>query len=386
MRRRMDDGGRRHAQTSSSGGWFSGLFGNSSKPAAPADASDPADDALALKNEKEPGVELYVAVARLYVETGKYVEAENQYRQAMKKDPDDIRVLLGYAVLKDQMNQPEEALKFYRKAEKKYPKEPAVYNDLAIHFIRGGMIGEAIESARRAVDLRPSEPRYRNNLAAMLVEAGQPQEAFRQLRAVYDEPMSHYNLGFLLNKRGWKPAALQEFSIAFRQNPRMVPARQWVERLSQELDANNTALGVAPPQRPVTMAPQPAYPPREMPQPAMMAPQPPQFVAPPRYAAPPDNAAPPQYRIAGPLPAQPQYAPWPPPAPPQDQAPQYQNATFAAGGCQFGAADRFRDTGVRALPPASNDDNVRRLPAVGKPVRDSQSTDPVAPDPPGWQR
>ncbi len=317
-----------------SGGFFGGLFGGSSTPApAASDTPQNPDDPILLKNQKKPGVELYVAVAHLYTETGKFAEAEEQYRQAAKIAPDDIRILLGYAMLKDQINQPDEALKLYQQAEEKHPKEPAVYNNLAVHFIRYGMVREAIDAARHAVDLRPHEPRYRNNLAALLVEAGLPQEAFRQLRAVYDEPVAHYNLGFLLNKRGLKPAALQEFSIALQMSPGMGLARQWVERLSKErAEHEATAMSVMP-QRPATVmvAPGPSYPRDYVP--AMTAPQPPQYIAPP------------QYRTSGSAPAQAQS----PPAVPQYQTPQYQasperraNDRGPRSGCSRSAARRWQ--------------------------------------------
>ena len=177
-----------------------------------------------MKSPGKAGVELYVAVANLHIQSGKFTEAEEQYQLAMKIGPDDIRVLLGYARLKDQMKQPEEALKYYRRAEKKYPKQASVYNNLAVHYVRCGQLGEAIEAGRRAVELRPREPRFRNNLAAVFVEAGLPQEAFKQLREVYDEPVAHYDLGFLLNRRGLKAAALQEYTIALSPNPGMALA------------------------------------------------------------------------------------------------------------------------------------------------------------------
>ena len=265
------------AQTDgSSGGFFGGLFGHSSNPKPPADPAQ--DDPLRVDNKKKPGVEIYVAVAHLYIATGKYAEAEDQFLLAMKIDKDDIRVLLGYAMLKDQVNQPDEAIKLYQQAEKKHPKEPAVYNNLAVHFIRYNMLPQAIEAGRHAVELRPLEPRYRNNLAALLVEAGQFQDAFRQLRAAYDEPVAHYNLGFLLNKRGLKPAALQEFSIALQLSPGMAPARQWVEKLSRErAEHEATAMSTAPLQGPPAMAAPPMYQ-RDIGPPAMTAPQPPQYV------------------------------------------------------------------------------------------------------------
>ena len=273
------------------------------------------------------GVELYIAVARMYAASGKFTEAEEQLRQANKKFPDDMRVLLGYAMLKDQMNQPEEALKLYQQVEKKHPKEPSVHNDLAMHYTRYGMLREAIESARRAADLRPREPRYRNNLAALLVEAGMPQEAFKQLRQVYDEPVAHYDLGFLLNKRGRKADALQEFTIALRLSPGMSSARQWVERLSRESgEGMPAAVAMLPPRGPVPggVAPNGSFPREELPP---LAPSPPQLVSPPQYVSPPQfvpprYAAPPQpYVNPPPLgPPPPQYAAAPqsmnPPPPP----------------------------------------------------------------------
>jgi hypothetical protein len=355
------------AQTNgSSGGFFSGLFGQPSKPTPP--PSDPAQDSgdpLRVDNQKKPGVELYVAVAQLYITTGKFAEAEDQFRQAMKIGPDDIRVLLGYAMLKDQMNQPDDATKLYLQAEKKHPKEPAVYNNIAVHFIRYNMLPQAIEAARHAVDLRPMEPRYRNNLAALLVEAGQFREAFGQLRAVYDEPVAHYDLGFLLNKRGLKPAALQEFSIALQMNSRMMLARQWVERLAQERDehAPPTAMSMPPLQPPPQMA-APMYQ-RDYGPPAMAAPLPPQYPAPP-----------PQYRIAGPAPVQGQYVP-----PPQNSGPQYQaqpnNVPLTAS----------RDPDAPRLVPAEPDaGDLRRLPPVSAPSRDAPDGDQVAPNPPDMRR
>lgn len=380
------------AQTNgSSGGFFSGLFGHSSTPASP--PSDPAQnsaDPLRIdNNKKKPGVELYVAVAHLYIVTGKLAEAEDQFREAQKIDKDDIRVLLGYAMLKDQMNQPEEAIKLYLQAEKKYPKNPAVYNNLAVHLIRYNMVPQAIEAARHAVDLRPMEPRYRNNLAALLVEAGQFQEAFRQLRAIYDEPVAHYDLGFLLNKRGLKPAALQEFSIALQLSPGMVLARQWVEKLSRErAEHEATALSTAPLGPPPAMvAPPPMYQ-REMGPPAMIAPQPPQYAAPQQFGAP-------QYRVAG-LPPAPVPEPGPAPAvapqyqSPQYQAPQYQAPQYqlpgqaAPNGVPLTAA---RDSAMPLVAPAMSDaGNLHRLPPVSDPPRGAQDSDQVAPDPPDLRR
>ncbi len=357
------------AQTNgSSGGFFSGLFGPSKPAPPPSDPAQDSGDPLRVDNQKKPGVELYVAVAQLYITTGKFAEAEDQFRKAMKIGPDDIRVLLGYAMLKDQTNQPDEAIKLYLQAEKKHPKEPSVYNNLAVHFVRYGMTREAIEAARHAVNLRPMEPRYRNNLAALLVEAGQFREAFGQLRAVYDEPVAHYDLGFLLNKRGLKPAALQEFSIALQMSPGMVLARQWVERLSRECaEPQATAMSTAPLQRP----------------PAFAAP-PPMYQR--DYAAAVDGGpAAAAVRAAAAVPrgcavvtairgtASKSAA-----AVSADAGPSAARRSALDGGSRYDRA--------KTSPAEPDAGTIRRLPPVNNPVRDAPDFDQIAPDPPDMRR
>ena len=378
---------REAAADNGSSGWWP--FG---KPAAPAPADTQEDDPVSLKTKAKAGVELYVAVARLYVESGKYTEAEQEYEQALKKFPDDIRVLLGYAMLKDQMNQPQEAMKFYEQARKKHPKEPAVYNDLAIHYARWDKVPEAIEAARRAVELRPREARYRNNLAAMLVEAGLPREAFQQLREIYDEPVSHYNLGFLLNKRGMKTAALQEFTLALQSSPGMTAARQWVERLSRESAEQPVAMaGTVPALGPAPAAvnPPPFFRREEAPS-QPVAPLPPQFAPPPQCMTPPQYTNPAPPLVAIPYPAQVQY-PAQPQVPPQGTGPQpYQNPVPAslpvANPPPAVAAREPWATGANRNPSPPSDGNVlRRLPPVndsGDPAgfsRDPQGVEMAAP-------
>ena len=267
---------------------------------------------------------------------------------------------------------------------------------------------------------------------------GMPQEAFKQLREVYDEPVAHYDLGFLLNKRGMRAAALQEFTIALRFSPGMAPARQWVERLSGERDqSSHAALETMPRpgQGPAAITPNRFYQPPQVPPPPM-APLPPQFVSPPPYVAPPYSSsvplmaqgpcplpAPPpagvQYPAQGPSPvppqtAGPQYAPQlsglqtaGPQNPPQYQAsplppPVWRDWQASGAGANppppaaLAPVVALRNppaAGVGAVPPLATDGNIlRRLPPVSDPRdqadpnRPEQGSDLVAPDPPGLRR
>jgi Tfp pilus assembly protein PilF len=415
---------------SSFGQSITSAFKNLGKPSPP--LATPDDDPVSLKTKPKVGVELYVAVGHLYLQTGKFAEAEEQYQQALRIAPNDVRALLGYAMLKDQMNQPQEALKYYQQAEKKYPKQAAIYNNLAVHFARRNMVREAIEAGQRAAELRPREPRYRNNLAALLVEAGLPQEAYKQLREVYDEPVAHYNLGFLLNKRGLKPAALQEFTIALQLSPGMALARQWVERLTREHDEVGVAVvgGPSPEVGTVAVSPQvarpmpttPAMPERAAPPVCASAPQYANPMPPAQYptqalpaqgpspvASPGvarwDNAAPgqspgvvPQYRSQEAIPG----VAGPRNSAPQNTMPQYMVVQPSPNPVSLAPAramplvvarDPQAAAGVRVIPPPANDGStIRRLPPVNDPATPADARfqgpnlDLVAPNPPQFRR
>jgi hypothetical protein len=127
---------------------------------------------------------------------------------------------------------------------------------MAGHYAHRGMLREATAAMEKAIRLRPKEPRYRTNLAALLVAAGRNGEAFDQLRTVYDEPIAHYDLGYLLNRQGQKQAAVQQFSIALQLNPGLVYARQYLDRLAVEGVAVNRPATPQTVQEQQSLAPQ----------------------------------------------------------------------------------------------------------------------------------
>ena len=72
-------------------------IGHAFDPSPAAKTPPPEDDAVSLKGKSKPGPELYVAVARLYEQSGKAADAEQQYLAALKLKSDYLPALLGYA-------------------------------------------------------------------------------------------------------------------------------------------------------------------------------------------------------------------------------------------------------------------------------------------------
>jgi tetratricopeptide (TPR) repeat protein len=237
-----------------------------SKPKSKAETLSP-DDPTSLKNESKATAKTFVAVGRLYAEMGKFAEAEEQYKLALKDQPNCLPALLAYAQLKEQMGQPDGALWFYQQAVKFYPRQASVYNNLGLFFGKQKRYDNAVGALASAIQIAPQNPLYRNNLAIVLVDQGRLPEAFEQLKAVHPEAVAYYNLGYLLNRRGQTQAAMQHFSLAVQADPNMTQAQLWLGYL-QKTTGQMPQQAVANSQPPQQQQSQQSPMPPNIPQPA----------------------------------------------------------------------------------------------------------------------
>ena len=158
-----------------------GKIGNAFNP-KPTPKMQGEDDAVSLKTQSKPGANLYVAVARLYMESEKYGDAEQQFQRALNEKRDFLPALLSYAELKERMGRPDDAIDLYKRAAGMYPQEASIYNNAGLCFARQGRLDEAATAITRALQLDPKNTRYRNNIATVLVDQGKTSEAFEHLR------------------------------------------------------------------------------------------------------------------------------------------------------------------------------------------------------------
>jgi Tfp pilus assembly protein PilF len=202
--------------------------------------------------KREPTPELYVATARMYERNGNFDGAADQYQKALKKVPNDVPALLGYAHLLDHQNKLVDATTQYQKAIKANPKESAAYNDLGLCLARRGMICDATKNVTKAVELQPDRVLYRNNLAKLLVEQNRSEEALAQLRTVHTEAIAHYNLAVLLDEHKQEALAESHLRQALELDPSFTQARDWTFRLAARTGNPAPAQAYA---RPATQPP-----------------------------------------------------------------------------------------------------------------------------------
>lgn len=208
--------------------------------------SDPSDDFSAndptsLSSEmKEPSAQFYVSLARMQEQTRNEAGAIEHYKKALDAEPQNTEALLGLARLHDRAGRLAEAEPLYQQAVQTQQgvSDASAWNDLGLCQARQQNLPAAASSLESAVTLAPEESRYRNNLAIVLVEEGNVEAALKQMKAVHPAAVAHYNVGYLLNKRGQPDVALQQFHLALQADPTLVAAQQWIESLSAETIAS----------------------------------------------------------------------------------------------------------------------------------------------------
>jgi Tfp pilus assembly protein PilF len=211
-----------------------GAFASTTKPAN----AVPEDDPLRLdRNPKKIGPEVYVSAARLLENQGKFAEAEVKYQDALKTSPTDEHALVGLARLHDRQGQGLKATDLYLKALKAHPNSGLVCNDLGLCYRRQRQLDKSVQMFSRAVELQPDNNKYRNNLAAALVDAGRADDAVRHLSTSGSPAVAHYNVGFMLHKRGQQGEAVQHLQHAISLDPSLTPAREMLAQLGGESPA-----------------------------------------------------------------------------------------------------------------------------------------------------
>lgn len=173
----------------------------------------------------------HISAARLMDSSGQTAKAEEHYRQALAIEPTNIEALLGHAHLLDKQDDLDRAVVLYQVAVKHHPNDARATNDLGLCLARQSRLAESIKALNRAVQLQPQRKLYRNNLATVLTEMKRNDEAFAHLAAVHGVPVAHYNMGFLLNKKGEKQRAAYHFAEAARADPNFVSAQRWADHL-----------------------------------------------------------------------------------------------------------------------------------------------------------
>lgn len=164
------------------------------------------------------------ALGRVLERRGRTEEAEECYREGLRRQPRDpgLQALLG--LLLAERGDAEEATPLLEAAaESAVSALPQVHDGLAAVAVARGEWARAETEARRAVELAPEMASAWNHLAVALEELGRTEEAL----AAYDRALAAdgsywqavFNRGLLLRKQGRDSAAMEMFRRVLELNP-----------------------------------------------------------------------------------------------------------------------------------------------------------------------
>ncbi len=210
----------------------------------------PAADPTSLSSDPGPiPANLYVSAAAVLEQQNRNAEAAAKYEQALAADASHREAMIGLGRLRHREGNLVGAIAVYQRALDAYPDDPVLLNDLGLCYARSEQPEMAQAVLTRAVELSPSNTLYRNNLAAVLVESNRSAEAVPMLAQSYGTAVAHYNVGYLLHKRGEDGAAVDHFLSSLKANPALEPARAMLHQLAPQLSARPTdaASGARPP-------------------------------------------------------------------------------------------------------------------------------------------
>jgi superkiller protein 3 len=166
----------------------------------------------ALAGREDARLSDVVALATAYQATGKLKDAEDTYRDGVRRFPKDATAYLRLGAILALQRNYEAALVVLRQGSALAPDEPRLLRDLAIVLSRLNRREEAVTAAQRLVAAVPQNPSALFLLGSLYQDAGDPQRAtatYQELLTLKpDEPFALNNLAALFVAAGNAQAAV----------------------------------------------------------------------------------------------------------------------------------------------------------------------------------
>ena len=142
--------------------------------------------------------ETEMALAKLYLASGRHEQAEAIYRSVLRRAPRDADAHIGLGRALDRAKRTAEAERSFREAVIVEPGYWLAYNALGSFLFAAGRSNEAADAYARVTELTPGNPTGFNNLGAAQLAAGQlaaAAQSFEQSNRLEPSRSAYGNLG-----------------------------------------------------------------------------------------------------------------------------------------------------------------------------------------------
>lgn len=158
-----------------------------------------------------------------------YAKAETDYREALKRDPENATAKHNLGVILNEQGRYEEAIPMLKEALKADDKDAVGHYVLASALSHKGLFDEAMVEAQKATLLDKSEPLAFRALAEAALGKGDVPTAIEAYKAIdlldASDDEDHHKLGQLLGMSGDNDGEITEQKKAIEQNKNNLDAR-----------------------------------------------------------------------------------------------------------------------------------------------------------------
>ena len=182
------------------------------------------DTDMSAVQEAEPPViraETYLATGKLVESQGNFPQAVRLYRQACEVRPDYAAAWNRLGIVYDKLGKYDKAEESLREAIRYAPKVAFLHNNLGFSYSLEGRYIEAEKSLRRAIELNPQFQRARVNLGIALAKQGRSDEALAQFKQAVPEAQAYYNMAYLHRQAGQWSMAGEYYERAWALDPNL---------------------------------------------------------------------------------------------------------------------------------------------------------------------
>ena len=220
--------------------------------------------AMAGCSEKAPNKEQILSRANEALAAQRYIQAEKDYREILRRTPDDTGAMRQLGTLYYDQGQIAQAYPLLKKYAGLQPDDPDMQVKFGLALFATGDFAQAREAALQALSKRPGDEQALSLLADTARSPEEVEDARKAIedfrKADQDRPSYHLALGSLAARKGEKARAETEFKKTLELDPKSVPAHvalamlYWSNNDLKAADqAFKTAAGLAPATSPVRM-------------------------------------------------------------------------------------------------------------------------------------
>jgi tetratricopeptide (TPR) repeat protein len=167
-----------------------------------------------------------------------YDQARMEYQQALDIDAGCMTAYLALGRLYANTGDHARAVAAYQKGLEKHPKQAPLWFDLGMCHARSKEWDAAIKALRRATELEPENRQYQNVFGHCLARAGRYDEALAAFRNSVGEARAHYNLARMLHHMNQDAEARQHLQAAVRAEPTLEEAHRLLAQLEGRAPAD----------------------------------------------------------------------------------------------------------------------------------------------------